>query len=137
MSLELDRDLRVHPMVDVQACLFLHLTSSTSLSRFMLVPLSFGKTKFVSHFHYKNLCIFPIENDGAAYRFVLLQSGSKLMWIDPNKLRTVLFKFEEELISLTLPFFEFLLTQDQINIIIESLLRVIAESAAVSKLLLR
>lgn len=103
----------------------------------MLVPLSFGKAKFISHLHYKNFCIFPIENDGAANRFILLQSGSKLVWVDSDKLRTVLFQFEEKLIPLALPIFELLLTQHQINIIIEGLLCVVAETTTVPELFFR
>lgn len=103
----------------------------------MLVPLSFGKAKFISDLHYKNFCIFPIENDGAANRFILLQSGSKLVWVDSDKLRTVLFQFEEKLIPLALPIFELLLTQHQINIIIEGLLCVVAETTTVPELFFR
>jgi hypothetical protein len=124
-------------MMNVKTCLLLNLTSSTSFCCFMLVPLSFREAKLVANSHNQDFRVIFIEDDSSADGLVLLQSSCKLEGINLDKLWTILFELEEELIALTIAIFDFLLTQDKINVVVECLLCMVAEPAGVSQLFLR
>jgi hypothetical protein len=58
--------------MDVNTCLFLYLPSCALFSLLVLVQFTFGKAKFVPDFDDENFGLILIEDDGPAYRFVLL-----------------------------------------------------------------
>lgn len=78
MSFKVDTNFGVNTMMNVYSSFLLNLSSSTSLSSFMLVPFSFRKAKLISHLHHQHFIVLSIEDYRPTDGLVLLKASCKL-----------------------------------------------------------
>ena len=70
MRLKLNLDVGINMIMDVNSSLFLHFSSCALLGQLMLIPLAFGKAKFVLDSNDKHFRVLLVEDDRSANRFV-------------------------------------------------------------------
>lgn len=119
-------------MVNVDSCLLMDFSSGAGFCGFVLVPFPFGKSELASDLNDQNFGVFPVEDNGSADWFILLQTDSDLMRVELDDVRGILRKFEEELALI----FGLLVAEHLIDVVIVCFLCVIAEPAEIPEFLL-
>ena len=125
----------VHLVVNVEASLFLHLSSCAFPEGLVLIEFSFGEPEFVPDFDYQHLGLVSVENNGTAYGFILLDFEDDLPGVDADARRRILGQLSQKLISNLLPIFGLTNFEHNIDVVVEGFFSLIGQSIGIFKFL--
>ena len=125
----------IHLVVNVEAGLFLHLSSRTLPEGLMLVEFSFGEPEFVPDFDYQHLRLVSVENNGTAYGFVLLDLEDDLPGVDADAGRRILGQLSQKLISNLLPIFGLTNFKHNIDVVVEGFFSLVGQPVGILEFL--
>lgn len=137
MCLEFNPNPGIYLIVDADAGLFVHLSCCTILRVLILVPFAFREAVLVFDLYDHDFGQISVEDNRAAYWFIILQFNQQQLRVDLQRGRTVLLDLKQKIISLFLPIPTGLLLEDLIHVMVERLLKMITQSIGILQLLSR
>lgn len=137
VRLELDTDAGVDLVADADARLLEDLSGCAVLRVLVLVPLALGEPVLLLDLDDHDLGQISVEDDGAAYRLVILQFDDEQLRVDLERSGRVILDLKQKIVPLLLPIPAGLLLEHLVHVVIEGLLKMVAEAVGIFLLLPR